>query len=240
MWVVTLWGMRTTPQSCWCGMLSPTWSSVCIMPTYVDEWNVRVLEQERLSPNSVFLQDAPPSVLGKDGIIDPKKMHLIKSTFGETYQRVDPSTSVTITLILPPKDERLGINFESDETYGFPVLTKVDAKSTPRTQIPMCLQQNCWIVAINSKDRGYIEPIDAKYCLNEMKSCQKDHVEVVIELTFHRKINPINTEYETYDMMSDQIGAERPEVAHIVSHPNPPAPPGRTIFECLDGPEREH
>ena len=55
---------------------------------------------------------------------------------------------------------------------GFPVLTKVHPTPPLRTQIPMDLQRNCWIVAINSQHRGRIEPITAIFCLDEITKCQ--------------------------------------------------------------------
>ena len=118
---------------------------------YVDEYNVRVLDTERLSPNSVLLQDLPPAIRNEQGTIDPRKIKVVSSTLRETKHKVDPEKSATITITLPPKGTSLGLTLKSDETYGFPVLTNVSPTSPLRTQIPQDLTRNCWIIAINSQ-----------------------------------------------------------------------------------------
>ena len=162
----------------------------------VDEFNIRTLEDEKLTPNSVLLQDMPPSVLDEHGIVDRNKMRIVTCNLKETKERVSASECATIAVTLPPKDTNLGIKFTSDETFGFPVLSRVEPTSPLRTQIPMDLQCNCWIIAINSQHNGHIEPISAKFCFDEIKRCQAQHDDVVIELTFHRKIKPVRTELQ--------------------------------------------
>ena len=117
---------------------------------YVDEYNVRTLENEKLSPNSVILQDMPPSILDENGQVDATKIHTVTSNLKETTERLNPEQSATVDITLPPKGNSLGIRFTSNETYGFPLLTKVAPTSPLRTQIPMDLQRNCWVIAINS------------------------------------------------------------------------------------------
>ena len=189
---------------------------------FVDEYNVRVLESEQLTPNSVLLQDLPPSVLNNKGELDPKKIKIVTSSLKETTEKVDPSKSATITVVLPPKGNSLGLTFLSDQTYGFPLLTKVSPHSPLRTQIPMDMHRNCWLVAINSQHGGHIEPITAKYCLDELTRCQLENDEVKVELTFHRKIKPVATELQTMRMMSDQATAVSPIVRHVAALPERP------------------
>ena len=106
---------------------------------YIDEFCQRVLS---------LLQDLPPAVLDDNGNLDPRKIKMVTSYLKETKQALDPEKSVTITVTLPEKGKSLGLAFNSDETYGFPVLTKVSPTSPLRTQIPMDMQRNCWLVAI--------------------------------------------------------------------------------------------
>ena len=206
---------------------------------YIDEYNVRVTEQEVLSPNSVILQDLPPSVLDEKGVVDPKKIKLASYKLAETKDALNHDESVTITVVLPPKGEKLGISLQSDSTYGFPVMTKIHPMSPLRTQIPMDLQRNCWIIAINSQHRGHIEPITAKFCLEELSKCQDKHDDVMIEISFHRKINPVTTELNRYRSMSDQIGKEQPIVRHIVALPDRPRDE-KSIFKAVQGPNKIH
>ncbi len=120
---------------------------------------MRTLEDEKLTPNSALLQDMPPSILDKNGQVDSSKIHTVDFNFKETKDKLNPAHSVTIDIVLPLKETRLGIKFTSNETYGFPLLTKVAPTSPLRTQIPMDMHCNCWVIAINSQANGYIEPI---------------------------------------------------------------------------------
>ena len=137
---------------------------------YVDEYNVRTLETERLTPNSVLLQDLPPTVLDSNGDLDPNKIRLVTSYLRETANGIDPEKSVTITVVLPEKGTSLGITVQDDYTFGFPLLAKVNPTSPLRTQIPMSLQRNCWIVSINSQHGGHIDPITAEFCMSELEN----------------------------------------------------------------------
>ena len=237
---------------------------------YIDECCVRVLPGEKLTPNAVILQDLPTSVRRDDGVIDPMKIKLVKVDFEETNERVDPEECVTLSFTLPEKGVSIGLKFESDTVYGFPILSKVTPQSYLRSQIPADLHKNCWIIAINSDEHGYVEPISAKFCHDEIVKCQRKNCTTSVELTFCRRIKPINTEIETYRQVSDQM--ERPQplergnqaidspqvnhvasedtiwssfdsplVNHIASLPvRPPLPGKGTIWDCLDGPHREH
>ena len=73
----------------------------------------------------MLLQDLPPAVLDGSGNLDPRKIKMATSYLKETKHALDPEKSATITVTLPEKGKSLGITFNSDETYGFPVLTKV-------------------------------------------------------------------------------------------------------------------
>ena len=142
--------------------------------------------------------------------------------------------------MLPPKGTPIGLGFTSDETYGFPVLTKISPTSPLLTQIPMDLHRNCWILAINSKRNGYIEPITAQFCFDEIERCQASRRETEIELSFHRKPKAVPTEmYQTYRMMSDQANPVPPIIRHIAALPTKPIA-GKSIWECLDSKLREH
>ena len=206
---------------------------------YVDEYNVRVLDTERLSPNSVLLQDLPPAIRNEQGTIDPRKIKVVSSTLKETKHKVDPEKSATITITLPPKGTSLGLTLKSDETYGFPVLTNVSPTSPLRTQIPQDLTRNCWIIAINSQYGGHIEPITAKYCNDELIRLQVPDQEVVIQLTFHRKINPVTTELNTWRMVADQANPTPPIIRALVAMPQRPVAQ-KSIFQCLQSDNRAH
>ena len=114
-----------------------------------------------------------------------------------------------------------------------------------RTQIPMDLQRNCWITAINSQHNGHIEPITAQFCYDEIVNCQDKLDDVMIELTFHRKINPVTKELNQYRSMSDQIGRSSPimrnspTVSHIVALPERPSAE-KTIFQAMKSPMSRH
>jgi hypothetical protein len=206
---------------------------------YVDEYNVRTNPDEKLSLNSVLLQDLPPAVINGKGILQPRQIKLVSSTLHETTDKLDPDLCASIVVELPRRDISLGISFKSDERYGFPLLVKVDPHSPLRTQIPMDMQRNCWLVSINTKENGFVEPITAKFCLDELKRCQSPDHEVTAELTFHRKIKPIATDLQTLRMMSDQATPSQPIVRHIASLPERPVS-SKTIFDNLKGPHRHH
>ena len=72
---------------------------------YIDEFGVRVLPTEQLTPHSVLLQDLPPSVLDDSGNLDPRKIKLVTSQLKETKHALDPEKSATITVTLPEKGE---------------------------------------------------------------------------------------------------------------------------------------
>jgi hypothetical protein len=141
---------------------------------YVDEYNVRTLEDEKLTPNSVLLKDMPPSILDKNGQVDSTKIHTVDFNLKETKDKLNPAHSVTIDITLPLRETRLGIKFTSDEMYGFALLTKVAPTSPLSTQIPMNMHCNCWVIAMNLQANGYIEPITDKFCFEEIVCCQED------------------------------------------------------------------
>ena len=107
----------------------------------------------------------PASILDSQGGLDPTKVRLVTSHLKETKDRLDPDKCVTIKISLPPADERVGLCLETDHVFGFPILNRVEPTSPLRTQIPMIMQRNCWIVAINSKKNGHTEPITENFSL---------------------------------------------------------------------------
>ena len=111
----------------------------------------------------MLLQYLPPTVLDDNGNLDPRKIKMVTSYLKETKQALNPEKSVTITVTLPEKGKSLGLTFNSDETYGFPVLTKVSPTSPLQTQIPMHMQRNCWLVAINSENGGQSSPSQTSF-----------------------------------------------------------------------------
>ena len=160
---------------------------------YVDKYNVRTLEGEHLTPNSVILQNMPPAVLDSHAHLDPSKVNLGTSCLNESNERLDPNKCATIVISLPPTGERFGLRLESNPVYGFPVLNRVEPTSPLRTQIPMSMQRNCWIVDINSKKNGHIEPITAQFLVDKLKLCQTPGSDTKVQITFHRKIKPVTT-----------------------------------------------
>ena len=110
---------------------------------YVDKYNVRTLEGERLTPTLVILKDMPTAVLVSQGYLNPSKVKLVTSYLNNSNERLDPNKCVTIVISLPPTGKRLGLRLESDPVCGFPVLNRVEPTSPLRTQIPMIIQRNC-------------------------------------------------------------------------------------------------
>ena len=95
------------------------------------------------------------------------------------------------------------------------------------------MHKKTWIVAINSQDGGYIEPISAKYCLDELIRCQKKRKKVSIEITVRRQMkSPTIGPYQQLRHMADQMTPSQPIVRHIVALPQMPKV-GKTFFECL-------
>ena len=134
---------------------------------------------------------------------------------------------------LPPKGHVIPINLESDSTYGFPTITSVDPRSNMRTKIPPSMHKKTWIVAINSEENGYIEPITAQYCLNELQGWQKNRRRVKVEITMHRQMKkPSMGPYQQIRQMADQINSTTPIVRHIAAMPQKPIV-HNTIFQCL-------
>ena len=103
----------------------------------------------------------------------------------------------------------------------------------------MSMHRNCWIVAINSKEKGHIEPITAKFLLEELKQCQDPHSETEVQLTFHRKIKPVTTEIQTLRAMSDQMDTNTPIVRHIVAMSDRPVAL-KSTHQCLKDKHRKH
>ena len=157
---------------------------------YVDEYNVRTHEHEQLTPNSVLLQGLPQYALDAEGNLDPKRVKLVTSNIAEDKNRLDPSKLATITIDLPPKNKKIGLELDSDPTYGFPLLKKINPLLPLRTQIPVDFHHNCWIVAINSDENEHVEPITAKFLIDELRRCQKSK-KVQIQMTFQRAIKPV-------------------------------------------------
>ncbi len=104
---------------------------------------MRTHEDDKITPNSVLLQDMPPSALEKNRQVNSSKIHTVDFNLKETKGKLNPAHSATIEVILPVKETRLGINFTSDKTYQFTLLTKVDTTSLLCTQISMDMQRNC-------------------------------------------------------------------------------------------------
>ena len=152
---------------------------------------------------------------------------LVTSCLNESNERLDP------------KKCGLGLRLESDTVYGFPVLNRVEPTSPLRTQIPMSMQRNCWVVAINSKKNGHIEPITAKFLVDKLKLCQTPGSETKIQITFHHKIKPVTTKLQTLRAMSDQMDTNTPIVRHVVAMPEKPSAP-RSIHLCLKDKHRDH
>lgn len=100
---------------------------------------------------------------------------------------INPEKSITIKVTLPPQDgTELGIELESDNIYGFPVLTKI---SPMHAHIPECLEKGTWwITAINSRKYGQDAPIPSDYTLAEITRLQKPDQAVVVDITFQRKL----------------------------------------------------
>ena len=92
-----------------------------LTPSARMDFMVDTVENEKLSPTSVILQDIPPSILDKNSQVDATKIHTVTSNLKETTERLNPEQSATVDITLPPKGNSLGICFTSDETYGFPL-----------------------------------------------------------------------------------------------------------------------
>ena len=86
---------------------------------------------------------------------------------------------------------------------------------------------------------GHIEPITAKYCNDELVRLQVPDQEVVIQLTFHRKINPVTTELNTWRMAADQANPIPPIIRALVAMPQRPVAQ-KSIFQCLQSDNRAH
>ena len=205
----------------------------------VDEYNVRTLNGEKMSLNTVLLQDLPPPIQNTNGDIDPSKIRLVSCDLAEAPHKLDPNKCATITVSLPPATSGVGLQFDDDTVFGFPLLTKIRHNSILRTQIPVDMHKNCWLVAINSSHGGYAEPITGQFALEELKRHQKKRSRAQVELTFHRKIRPIITPYETYRATHDQAVPAPPIVRHIVALPEKPVSK-KTIFDNLKGNQRRH
>ncbi len=76
-------------------------------------------------------------MLNKKGLINSTKVAFALCKFEEANHKLDPEQSVTITVALPLKSEKLGITLESDPTFGFPVLKRVHLMSPLQMQIPI-------------------------------------------------------------------------------------------------------
>ncbi len=86
----------------------------------------------------------------------------------------------------------------------------------------MDMHHNCWVVAINSKENGYIKPIIDKLCFKEIVFCQEDEDAIPVELTFHQRFKPIATYFQELHAMSDQMDTNTPIFSHIVVIPDQP------------------
>ena len=66
----------------------------------MDEFNVRTHKDEKVTSNSVILQDMPVSVLDSAGFFDQTKVKLVTSHLKEGKNRLDPDNA-TIIVLLP-------------------------------------------------------------------------------------------------------------------------------------------
>ena len=190
---------------------------------YIDEFNTRINEDEKATPNTVILRDLPNDYLTPEGKLDPTKVKLVTTNFKEAENRLDPEKLTTIVITLPPQGHVLGLNLSSDTTYGFPTIISVDPRSSLRTQIPPSMHKKTWIVAINSQDGGYIEPISAKFCMDELTRCQKKRKKVSVEITVHCQMKtPTIGPYQQLRQMADQMTPSQPIVRHVVALPQMP------------------
>ena len=123
---------------------------------YIDEFNTRINEDEKTTPNTVILKDLPTDYMTPEGKLDPTKVKLVTTNFKEAENHLDPEKLTTIVITLPPQGHVLGLNLASDSIYGFPTIVSVDPRSSLRTQIPASMHKKTWIVVINSQDGGYI------------------------------------------------------------------------------------
>ena len=124
---------------------------------YIDEYNVRVLENEPLTPNSVLLRQFPTNILDENAELDSTKVKIISTNIDIIPSKFKQSELAIITIQLPPGPSNiLGLKLESDSSYGLPVLTSVFPTSPIRNQIPADLHHNFWIVEMRSDAIGFV------------------------------------------------------------------------------------
>ena len=128
---------------------------------YVAEFDVRAHTDDKLTPDSVILQDMSAYVLDSDGGLDPKRVTLVMACLKEDNNISDPDKYATITVSLSIASEKFRICLNTDNISGFPILSRVDPSSPLQTQIPMTTKHNCWMVANTIKNNGHLEPITA-------------------------------------------------------------------------------
>ena len=132
----------------------------------------------------------------------------------EDKNMLDPDKCARITVTLPISNERFRILLDTDTIFGFPLLSRVDPSSHLQTYIPMSMQGNCWIAAINTK-KNILHWQAMTMPGTEWSSQQPNN--------FHRKIKPVTLEYQILGAMWDQMDIDTLIVRHIIAMPDQPA-----------------
>ena len=205
---------------------------------YIDEYMVRVKTSEPFTPNATLLNDYPQQIRTDDEKLDMNKIKIVATELDFQNSAINNNECATIQVELPPKGRPVGLAVQSDTSYGLPLLAGIHPLSPLRNQIPADLHRNCWIVALNSKSRGYIEPITAKFCAREITATQEEE-SVTMEITFCRRKRPLTTDLQEIRATFDQSVPITPTVSYLVTAPERPIAE-KSIQECLKGADRHH
>ena len=130
---------------------------------YIDEFNVRVLDNEPFTPNATLLKDYPQKLEPGESKFDPAQIKIVKSNIElvqTTFKQEDMST---IILLLPPATYQMGLTFQDDFIFGKPVLSNVHPQSYLFHQIPKDYHKMAWIVSVTNQELGTFDPVPSEY-----------------------------------------------------------------------------
>jgi hypothetical protein len=200
---------------------------------YIDEFNVKVLANEPVTPNTVLLKDYPVKNNPGDDELDPGKVKIVESKIQLVESAFAEKDLSTLVLILPDVKSKLGLTLHDDTIFGIPVISAVD-QSSPR------LHKNAWVESVSFEAAGRtekIEPTTAKYLVSKLNEWRKYHeVRVIAKLA--RAVRTTTEGLEDIRACYDNL-LSKPTVNFMMSLPTRPDNP-KSLGAALKGPLRIH
>ena len=196
---------------------------------YADPFDIRLHQNEKLTPGSLHLREYPnglynPSPINKDNL------DLIESHLDLKDSPFNVDDIFTITITLPLQRRPIGITITDDEHFNIPIIDSVTPGSSIALQLPREARKHCWLLAINEH-----EPIMAASAIELLQRLQSS-TPTTVQLTLHRRELSSYTNLDETRRQFDQI---RPIISPIVFKPNKPQTPSN-VGQALKSEDSSH